>query len=31
MAQPGEPPRDAPVGRQRLPDIEDVEAKPPRE
>jgi hypothetical protein len=29
--QPGEPPRDGPVGRQRLPDIEDVEAKPPRE
>lgn len=31
MPQSGEPPRDGPVGRQRLPDIEDVEAKPPRE
>lgn len=31
MPQPAEPPRDGPVGRHRLPDIEDVEAKPPRE
>ena len=31
MPQSGEPPRDVPVGRRSLPDIEDVEAKPPRE
>lgn len=31
MSQPGGAPHHVPVGRQRLPDIEDVEAKPPRE